>query len=98
MGVLAVHAINRSGVGRPPCHGPYINGLPYMRTFSWADFDAHVDAAAPPCVLHLVRNPFELIVSSYVYDRRGAEHWASTPFHAHRTHEKWGLPYLHAAR
>lgn len=39
-----------------------------------------MQTVTPTCFAHVARNPFEMVVSAYLYDTAGAEHYASISF------------------
>jgi hypothetical protein len=49
-------------------------------THSFAIDPAEIATPKASCWLHVIRNPFEMIVSAYVYHAAGSEEWANTPF------------------
>jgi hypothetical protein len=49
-------------------------------TLGLATNDKMVQTPRQHCILHLMRNPFEIIVSGYLYHRSTAEEWTTTRF------------------
>lgn len=48
-----------------------------------------MQTASPKCIAHIVRNPFEVVVSGYMYHMGGSEAWTGLPFSNAGTSCNW---------
>jgi len=54
--------------------------LDFSYTMGSAVYDSEMQTAEPTCLLHVARNPFELVVSGYLYHKAQAEDWLEHTF------------------
>lgn len=52
----------------------------FSHTMGSAVYDSEMQTAEPTCLLHVARNPFELVVSGYLYHKAQSEDWLDRTF------------------